>query len=308
MPTLERPATNADSLALDHMHSFIAVVETGSQVRAAKRLGAAPTTIGRHIDRVQEHFGGGLFEAGASGRLSTRGELVEQVVRLALAELARTRDRLAREQPVLRIGFIRVMRPLVEKALRSQAKANGVFDFDARLFELTSEKQARALSSHELDIAICYALPELSKRRGIETSLVSEQPLALVVPERAWVDGALSLEVLASLLYAHSPRRASRRLADTSERWLAEHRLVPARIVECAVATEIIAYAAAGYGYGFLPALWSTANHDGAVFTQVAGAGTAQIAAYSLEHVGPWAAWLRQALSAATRAALQDVR
>src|SRR5215475_782568 len=92
--------TNADSLGLDHMRSFIAVVETGSQVRAAKRLRVAQTTVSRHIDRVQEHFGGGLFEAGSSGRLSTRGLIVEQAVRAAMATLSRTRDRLALDRPV----------------------------------------------------------------------------------------------------------------------------------------------------------------------------------------------------------------
>lgn len=143
-------ATNADSLGLDHLRSFIAVIETGSQMRAARRLRVAQTTISRHIERIQEHFGGGLFAAGASGPLSTRGKLVEQSVRTAMTELARTRDRLAVERPVLRIGFIRPLRPLLETALRAQAGVRGGPRFDVRLLELTGELQASALTHETL--------------------------------------------------------------------------------------------------------------------------------------------------------------
>jgi DNA-binding transcriptional LysR family regulator len=81
-------------------------VESHSQVAAARRLRVTQGTISRHIQRVQEHFGGGLFETGSSGKLSTRGLLVEQSVRSALAELVRTRERIARSAPVLGIDFI----------------------------------------------------------------------------------------------------------------------------------------------------------------------------------------------------------
>jgi DNA-binding transcriptional LysR family regulator len=308
MPNLGNNATNADSLSLDHMRAFIAVVETGSQVRAGKRLGVAQTTVCRQIERVQEHFGGGLFEAGASGPLSTRGLLVEQSVRAAMAELSRTRDRLAVDSPVLRIGFIRLMRPLVERALRGQLKAHGIPAFEVRLLELPSEVQARALARREIDVAICYALPEFAKREGIEESVLTDQPYALAIPERGWVRGKPSVEVLGSLIYAHLPRRPSSRVAQAEEQWLSENGLAPARSVECGLGTEILAYAGAGHGYGFLPALWSTASHEGVVFAPVlTSAPIARIAAYSLKHVAPWMAQLRENLSAATRAALEDV-
>jgi DNA-binding transcriptional LysR family regulator len=309
MSDLEASATNAESLGLDHMRAFIAVVETGSQAAAARRLRAQQTTISRHIKRVQEHFGGGLFVAGASGPLTTRGLLVEQSLRAAMAELSRTRDRLAVDRPVLRIGFIRAMRPLVEKALRSQVKVHGIPAFDVRLLELSNEVQARALVRRELDIAIAYAVPELATRAGIEASLVTEEPFALVIPERAWVDGRPSLAVLAPLLYAYSPRRLSNQVAEAGERWLSDHRLEPKSTVECAMGSEIIAYAGSGYGYGFLPALWSMADHEGVVFAPVAGfSATARIAAYSLQHVSPWVTRLRENLTTAAQVALQDFR
>lgn len=287
------------------MRAFIAVAEAGSQARAGKRLGIAQTTVCRHVERVQEHFGGGLFESGASGRLSTRGLLVEQSLRAAMVELSRTRERLAVERPVLRVGFIRLMRPIVERALRSQDAAQGSSAFDVRLLELQSEQQARALMRRELDIAICHALPALAQHAGIEESLLSEQPYVLVIPERAWVRGKPSAEVLSSLLYAHSPRRHSSRIADAQEDWLRENNLASARRVECALGSEILAYAGSGHGYGFLPALWNTASHEGVVFAPVVESGaTTKIAAYSLKHLAPWMTRLRDDLSVAARKAL----
>jgi DNA-binding transcriptional LysR family regulator len=304
----ENNATNAESLSFDHLRSFIAVVDAGNQSRAARRLRVAPATVLRHIERVQEHFGGGLFEAGSSGRLSARGQLVEQSVRVAMAELTRTRDRLALDRPVLRVGFIRPMRPLVARALRSHGKAPGATPFDVRLLELTAEAQARALELRELDIAISYATADFEGRGGLEASMVTEEPFALVIPERALVKGKPSIAALGPLLYAHSPHRFSSQLAKAEREWLRAHRLEPARTIECELGSEIVAYAGAGEGYGFLPALWSIADHDGVVFAPIDFGTVARIAAYSLEHVTPWVTEFRDHLSAAARAALRDFR
>ena len=305
--TRDRVTTNDESLGLDHMRAFIAVIETGSQVRAAKRLRVAQTTVCRHIERVQQHFGGGLFEAGASGPLSTRGVLVEQSLRTAMATLSRARDWLAAERPVLRIGFIRPMRPLVERALRGQLSSRQAQGFEVRLFELPADAQAHALERRELDIAISYN-GDFAGRDGIEASLVTEEPFALVIPDRAWVDGKPSRKVLSTLLYAYSPRHLSEQLNAAADKWLEQNGLDPSRRVECALGTEIMAYAGAGHGFGFLPALWSLASHDGVVFAPIDFAATARIAAYSLQHVKPWVTELRERLSAAARAALDDFR
>jgi DNA-binding transcriptional LysR family regulator len=301
-------ATNAESLGLDHMHAFIAVVESQSQVAAARRLRVTQGTISRHIERVQEHFGGGLFEAGSSGKLSTRGLLVEQSVRAALAELVRTRERIARSAPVLRIGFIPAARPLLEQALRTLPKVRGIPSFEVRLFELATDKQARALGRRELDIAISYSLDGLVNRDGIEKSLVADEPFALVIPERAFSNATPTRSVLNTLVYAHSPRRMSAELSAAAERYLGQHRLQPSEWIECEWGSEILAYAGAGYGYGFLPALWSMSPHAGVVFVPLSDFGfSARIYAYSLEHVTPWVTQLREHLSAAARSALRGL-
>src|SRR6202008_2200356 len=118
----------------------------------------------------------------------------------------------------------------------------------------------------ELDISISYAMEGLVERDDIEQSLVSEEPFALVIPERAWVNGKLSRAVLNQLCYAHSPRRMSALLPAAATRYLRAQRLEPIEWIECEWGSEILAYAGSGYGYGFLPAFYQTAAHSGVVF------------------------------------------
>jgi DNA-binding transcriptional LysR family regulator len=235
--------------------------------------------------------------------------LVEQSVRAALAELSLTRERLAQTGPVLRIGFILEVRLLVESALRAHAKTRGAPEFDVRLQELHSHVQARALTRQQLDIAICYETSELANRDGLQQSLVTEDPFALVVPERAWVNGKLSTKVLATLLHARLLERLSTEFASAAEGWFDKNDLHPERTTECEQGSEILAYAGAGYGYGFLPAFWSMTSHPGAVFVPLGDFGTTvKIAAYSLQHVTPHVTRLREDLCAAARVALRDFR
>lgn len=301
-------ATNADSLSLDHMRAFIALSESGSQARAARALRPpmSQATVARYVQRVQEHFGGGLFEPGNGARLTARGMIVLRSLQTVIAELSQARGRVALDRPLLRIGFIRIMRPIVEHALRMALGERG--DVEVRLVELHSERNARMLDERELDIAVCYAFDDLFEGASdVEMSLVTEQPIALVVPERAFVRGKLSLRALARLDYAHVPRRFSRELADAELLWLKRNGLKPRTAIECRLGTEIIAYAATGRGYGFLPALWSTTSHAGAAFAPLPNfAQTARIAAYSLPHVSPWVACFRESLVRAAHLALRD--
>ena len=79
----------------------------------------------------------------------------------------------------------------------------------------------------------------------------------LALPERAYPRGKLARDVLGSLTYVDVSRRSSERVFDVQERWLKDHGVLPARRIECSAGSELLAYAAAGYGYGFLPALWT---------------------------------------------------
>jgi DNA-binding transcriptional LysR family regulator len=299
-------ATNDDSLSVDHMRAFLALVETSSQAGAARSLNVSQATIHRHVTRVDAHFNGGLFERGLAGGLSTRGQLVESTLRSAIAMIEHARDRLAVERPVLRVGFIRAIRPLIEQTLRALGVQPGDAQFDVRLAELPSEQQARRLRNREIDVAVCYAIEDLFEdRTGIDEVVVTEQAYALVAPESACPRGKIAPNSLSTLHYVHLPSRFSQSIASYGARWLAQNRLRPKCRIECKLATEVIAYAAAGRGYGFLPALWSTAAHDGAVFVPMPDfAKTINIAAYSLEHLRFWVTPFRRALLQSAQAAL----
>jgi len=82
-----------------------------------------------------------------------------------MPELLQARDPPAVARPVLRIGFVRAARPLVEKALRGHAGPQNEPDFDVRLRELAPEAQARALDRRELDIA-CPASGSSARTRS----------------------------------------------------------------------------------------------------------------------------------------------
>ena len=252
---------NADSLGLDHIRSFLALVESGSQVNAAKRRRIAQATVSRHVQRVQEHFGGGLFESSAELRLSARGQLVLRTLESVAAQLSDCRRRTALRRPMLRIGFIRIMRPMVERALRGASGA-GDAGFDVRLVELRTEHHPRKLLSGELDLAVCYAFDDLFEVPiSIHETRVTDEPFALVVPERAYRRNKLQRRALSGLDYAHLPRRFSRQVSEAAQRWLDDNQIWPASRIECELGTEVISYAASGRGFGFLPALWSTAGH-----------------------------------------------
>jgi DNA-binding transcriptional LysR family regulator len=301
-----RGPTNADSLGLDHMRAFLTFVEEKSQVRAAKRLLVSQATLFRHVKRVEEHFGDDLFDKVTGAKLSPRGRQVQQLLRSVVADLELGRRRLSRE-PVIAIAYVRMLRPFVERALRASARSKTGPRFDVRLHELPSEEQARQLRDGKLDVALCYARDDLlDELSGAVLSFGIESSYAIVVPERAVVRGTLNVRALARLHYVHPPDRFAKDVAAAGRAWLAANGLAAESRIECELGTEIISYAVSGRGYGFLPALWSAASHEGAAFVPVTGFVRAvRLAAYTREHVEHWVAPLREKLLAEVRMALR---
>jgi DNA-binding transcriptional LysR family regulator len=159
------------------------------------------------------------------------------------------------------------------------------------------------LRRRELDVAVCYAVDsDLDTKHGIDVDAIARQPCCLVVPESAYVRGRLVVGKLAGLSYAHVPAHLSPELTAKSLRWLADNRIAPQKRIECRFGTEIIAYAASGFGYGILPALWRATHHEAVVFAAIPDLPyEARINAYSLPHVRQWTAVFRRALRAVTK-------
>ncbi|KPF45464.1 LysR family transcriptional regulator [Rhizobium sp. AAP43] len=60
-----------NDISWDHYRTFLAVLETGSLSAAARSLGLTQPTAGRHIEALEDAFGGRLFLRGPQGLLPT---------------------------------------------------------------------------------------------------------------------------------------------------------------------------------------------------------------------------------------------
>ncbi|TPP11576.1 LysR family transcriptional regulator [Rhizobium glycinendophyticum] len=60
-----------DHISWDHYRTFLAVLDTGSLSAAARSLGLTQPTAGRHIEALEQAFGGPLFLRGPQGLLPT---------------------------------------------------------------------------------------------------------------------------------------------------------------------------------------------------------------------------------------------
>ena len=294
-------ATNDLNLTVRQLRAFVVMADLGSQKRAAEKINVAQATLGEYLDSVSAYFGGGLLECHPRFRLLPRGVQILPDVRRLLARLEGLRDSSA----IVRVGFNRAARPLVERALCSLGP-HQQRGFDVELSERTSASLADQLHTGELDVCICYALRgkfhSADKVRRVD---ITTQAIALVTPAGAWQRKRLDPRALTELAYVHVPRSFSDSLLEHQEHWLGHCKLNPRRRIECAYATEIIAYASSGCGYGFLPALWSMTPHAGAVFTPVKGfAFRATISAYFRSRREPILQPLLAALADAAKAGL----
>jgi DNA-binding transcriptional LysR family regulator len=147
-----------DCLMLDRIRSFLAVIEEGSVNRAARRLGIAQPTLSRHIQSIEQEFGGVLFERGTKGMAPTDlGFFVRDRFKPLLAEydMARADTRAFAEgrHLQLRIGYIGLAAAqFLNPALASLRKEFP--ELKLLLFDQTPSEQLEALREGRLDVAL----------------------------------------------------------------------------------------------------------------------------------------------------------
>jgi len=288
-------------LNIDELRAFAAVARTQSQSLAARELGVSASTISRRIDRVRENFGDGLFVQSTSGELTDRGAKVAEACQVAVAELDRAREHLSREQPLLKLGFTRMMGPVLEVALGMQSnREDSLVQYAIRTYERTSERQFREFNLRELDMVVCFAQEGAKSRSDLREYLVVESPYTLVVPEHAWIDGALCREALAPLDYVHV-RRPS--VVAAGDLWLRRQNLEPKHRLAHDMASEILTHIGSGRGYALLPRLWKFSTRSRARFVDVDGLNaSARIVTYAHSAKGNLARALRDRLRNAIEA------
>lgn len=99
--------TNAATLDLDLLRTFVAVVEAGGFTRAAERVHRTQSTVSQQIRKLEEDLGRRLIDrAGAVPAVTEEGEVLLGYARrlLAIAAEARGALRAPGLRPVLRLG------------------------------------------------------------------------------------------------------------------------------------------------------------------------------------------------------------
>ncbi len=143
---------------LDHIRSFLIVLEEGSLHRAAARLNLSQPALSRRIQALEDHLGGRLFDRSSSGVKPTSGghALAQRMVSVLKdydARLAEVRGLVRGEDEQLRIGYLpsaaqRYLQPALNRFYRSQP--NTVI----QMVDLSPGEQIHALRRGELDLAM----------------------------------------------------------------------------------------------------------------------------------------------------------
>jgi DNA-binding transcriptional LysR family regulator len=247
MAQSDRPTAEQFDWAL--VRSFLAVLDAGSLMGAARRLGAQQPTLSRHVAELEAQLGVPLFERTGRGVVPTAAALaiadaarhMDDGAALLGRALARTRDA---EQGTVRITTSMVaatwlMPPLLAELQRAEP---GI------AIELVASNQLSNLLRREADIAVRMVRP-------VQSSLVAKKICDIPICAAAHVD---------YLAQAGTPRRPDDLLRhrligydrdDTIERGFAALGHVIPREAFVLRTDDQVAYGrliAAGAGIGFV--------------------------------------------------------
>ncbi len=171
---------------LYQLRYFLAVVETGSFTKAAKRVRISQPTLSAGIQKLEAALGVSLFDRSSRRVFLTRaGTRFVERARAILAEVQRAQAELA-ETPtkkVLHLGVLttiaaRVFQDLMRDFLR--AHPDTVFE----LFEGTEREVKNRLEAGQLDLALTIERPDLTGQvehlyeEGYSLAIAAHHPLA----------------------------------------------------------------------------------------------------------------------------------
>lgn len=142
-------------LDLDHLRSFLAIVNTGSFTRAAQHVHKTQSAVSVHIRRLEETLGKPLFaKDGRNARLTPEGELLVDYAK-RLLEL--NHETVSAISVPLLSGQIRIGTPVYAERyfpLIFASFAKAYIDVEIQIFSDESGELARKLDRSELDIAL----------------------------------------------------------------------------------------------------------------------------------------------------------
>lgn len=144
----------------DYYRSFLAVLEQGTLSGAARALGVAQPTVGRHMDALEKALGAALFTRSRSGFKPTETALALRPQAEAMAGLARALRRDAQAQGKTVRGTVRISTSdivgieVLPPILAALGEAHPGLEFELVLSDALSD-----LINRSADIAVRMAEP-----------------------------------------------------------------------------------------------------------------------------------------------------
>jgi DNA-binding transcriptional LysR family regulator len=239
-------------LNLDHLRTFVKVVETGSFSAAAARLGLTQPAISLQIRQLEKRLGAPLIErvgrkarpTSAGNELLGHADRIDAAVASALESVARHASETVGQ---VRLGTDNTVTifllPPVLGALRKRYPGLEISVSTGNAADIV-----KAVEENRIDLAFA-TLPVSG--RALEVSPVLEDAIVAIAPRDMALPQRLTAANLAKLpLLLSQPGSASRRITD---RWFAQGDATVNPAMSLGSAESIKAMAIAGLGCGILP-------------------------------------------------------
>ena len=232
------------------LRAFVMLGETLHFRRAAERLHLTQSALSKQIQRLEDFFGGLLFErSGGSTRLTPLGRallpeataLIERANRLSLRGKAAAQGIVGS----LRIGFGVTSKTIAPLAISRFRRLRP--DVQISLHEMSTRHQYQAMIDGTLDIGFC----RLPAPVGWPTQAVQQDSLLALVPESYPED--ISFEGLTQYPLVTIDRNRAPAFHDHLMNFLAQRGLHVATVQTVNEFTSAQALASAGVGWAVVP-------------------------------------------------------
>ena len=163
---------NKDQISWDHYRTFLAVLDTGSLSAAARSLGLTQPTTGRHIEALEQAFGGPLFLRGPLGLLPTEKATAMHAHARSMAAMSASLARIASGDMETVRGTVRISASeVIAVEVLPKIFAELQEKYPGLELELSASDLVEDLLNQEADIAVRMTTPRqaalLNRRIGV---------------------------------------------------------------------------------------------------------------------------------------------
>jgi DNA-binding transcriptional LysR family regulator len=161
-----------DQISWDHYRTFLAVLDTGSLSAAARSLGLTQPTTGRHIEALEQAFGGPLFLRGPLGLLPTEKATAMHAHARSMAAMSASLARIASGDMETVRGTVRISASeVIAVEVLPKIFAELQEKYPGLELELSASDLVEDLLNQEADIAVRMTTPRqaalLNRRIGV---------------------------------------------------------------------------------------------------------------------------------------------